>query len=260
MPNIIRRPRSRRPERQYNRACDSGTHIAYDERCHIYSLSQYSGWSQRAIASTLQLPRSTVQSAIYAMTRTSRRRQNRKPILTTRVQNHAPAAMTSSSAIYTSPAPYMATQMLPDIRQSSLYYPPSAAPTVPSLTTPKLDGYHRQPPQPAVASGWDTIDSSIEGNVPTNSSHNLSISFSTECYDLHHQFSMHKDASVGPSLTPNLLKPAPIEPRVVYESSAYRTFPSRTLLHQSMAGTPSHSGLNGPLAVLSLAVRDTAWH
>ena len=242
MPNIIRRPRSRRPERQYNRACDSGKHLSYDERCHIYSLSQYSGWSQRAIASTLQFPRSTIQSAIYAMTGTSRKRQNRKPILTTRVQNHAPAATTSS-----------------DIRQPSLYYPPSAAPTVPSLTTPKPDGYYRQPPQPAVAtSGWDTIDSNIEGNIPTNNSHNLSISLSTECYDLHHQFSMHKDASVGPSLAPNLLKLAPIEPRVIYENSAYRTFPSRTLLHQSMAGTPSHGGLNGSLAVPSLAVRDTA--
>jgi hypothetical protein len=241
MPNIIRRPRSRRPERQYNRACDFSTHITYDERCHIYSLSQYSRWSQRAIASTLQLPRSTVQSAVYAMTGTSRKRQNRKPILTTRAQNHAPAATTSSSAIYTLPAPYMATQMLPDIRQPSLYYLPSAAPTVRSLTMPKPDGYHRQPPQPAVAtSGWDTIDSSIEGNVPTNSSHNLSISFSTECYDLYHQFSMHKDTSVGPSLTPNLLKLAPIEPRVIYKSSAYRKFPSRTLLHESMAGTPSH--------------------
>ena len=134
MPNIIRRPRSRRPERQYDRACDSGIHLAYDERCHIYSLSQYSGWGQRAIASTLRLPRSTVQSAIYAMTGTSRKRQNRKQILTTRVQNHAPAATTSSSAIYTSPAPYMATQMLPDIRQSSLYYLPSAALTVRPLT------------------------------------------------------------------------------------------------------------------------------
>ena len=41
---------------------------------------------------------------------------------------------------------------------------------------------------------------------------------------------MHKDASVGPSLTPNLLKLAPIEPRAIYESSAYRIFPSRTLL------------------------------
>ena len=175
------------------------------------------------------------------MTGTSRKRQNRKQILTTRVQNHAPAATTSSSAIYTSPAPYMATQMLPDIRQSSLYYLPSVALTVRPLIMPKPDGYHRQPPQPAVAtSGSDTIDSSIEGNVPTNSSRNLSISFLTECYDLHHQFSMHKDASVRPSLTLNLLKLAPIEPRVIYENSAYRTFPSRTLLHQSMAGTPSY--------------------
>ena len=251
MPNIIRRPRSRRPERQYDRACDSGIHLAYDERCHIYSLSQYSGWGQRAIASTLRLPRSTVQSAIYAMTGTSRKRQNRKQILTTRVQNHAPAATTSSSAIYTSPAPYMATQMLPDIRQSSLYYLPSVALTVRPLTMPKPDGYHRQPPQPAVAtSGWDTIDSSIEGNVPTNSSRNLSISFSTECYDLHHQFSMHKDARVGPSLTPNLLKLAPIEPRVIYENLAYRTFPSRTLLHQSMAGTPSHIDLRARMSAI----------
>ena len=85
------------------------------------------------------------------MTRTSRKQQNRKQILTTRVQNHAPAATTSSSAIYTSPAPYMATQMLPDIRQPSLYYLPSAALTVRPLTMPKPDGYHRQPPQPAVA-------------------------------------------------------------------------------------------------------------
>ena len=92
---------------------------------------------QRAIASTLRLPRSTVQSAIYAMTGTSRKRQNRKQILITRVQNHAPAATTSSSAIYTSPAPYMATQMLPDIRQSSLYYLPSVALTVRPLTMPK---------------------------------------------------------------------------------------------------------------------------
>ncbi|XTI87441.1 hypothetical protein V2W45_1236817 [Cenococcum geophilum] len=215
MPNIIRRPRSRRPERQYNRACNSGIHLAYDERCYIYSLLQYLGWGQRAIASTLWLPRSTVQSAIYAMTGTSRKRQNRKQILTTRVQNHAPAATTSSN-----------------IWQPSLYYLLSAALAVRPLIMPKSGGYHRQPPQPAVAtSGWDTINLSIGGNVLTNSSRNLLISFSTECYDLHHQFSMHKDASVGPSLTPNLLKLAPIKPRVIYENSAYRIFPSRTLLH-----------------------------
>lgn len=122
--------------------------------------------------------------------------------------------------------------MLPDIWQPSLYYLLSAALAVRPLIMPKSGGYHRQPPQPAVAtSGWDTINLSIGGNVLTNSSRNLLISFSTECYDLHHQFSMHKDASVGPSLTPNLLKLAPIKPRVIYENSAYRIFPSRTLLH-----------------------------
>lgn len=131
--------------------------------------------------------------------------------------------------------------MLPDIWQSSLYYLPSVALTVRPLIMPKPDGYYRQPLQPTVAtSDWDTIDLSIKGNIPTNSSRNLSISFSTECYDLYHQFSMHKDVSVGPSLKPNLLKLAPIEPRVIYKNLAYRTFPSRTLLHQSMAGTPSH--------------------
>ena len=42
---------------------------------------------------------------------TSRKRQNRKQIFITQVQNYAPAATTSNSAIYTSPAPYMATDV-----------------------------------------------------------------------------------------------------------------------------------------------------
>ncbi|KAF2174508.1 hypothetical protein K469DRAFT_708188 [Zopfia rhizophila CBS 207.26] len=203
MPNIIRRRRSRPPERQSSRASDSGTHLTYEERWHIYSLSQYSRCSQRAIASTLQLPRSTVQSAIYAMTRTSRKRQDRKPTLTTPVRR---------------PAPHIATQIRSDVRQP---YPPSAAPTVPSSTTPIPEDHHRQPPQPAVAaSSWN---SGIERNVPTNGLHDPWVSLSAERCDLHHQFSTHNGASVGPSLPPNPPKPMPIEPRVVYQSSMYHT-------------------------------------
>ena len=100
------------------------------------------------------------------------------------------------------------------------------------LIMPKPDGYYRQSLQPAVVtSGWDTINLSIKGNILTNSLRNLLISFSTKYYNLYYQFSMHKDASVGPSLILNLFKLAPIKPRVIYKNSAYCTFPSRTLLY-----------------------------
>jgi hypothetical protein len=225
MPNITRRPRSRLPEHQSSRVCDSGTHLTYEERCHIYSLSQYSRWSQRAIATTLRLPRSTVQSVIYAMTRTSKKRQDGRPRLITPVRKPALATTTSISAIYTS-----ATQMQPDIQQPSLYYPAGAAPTVPSLSRPIPDDHHRQPPQPAVAaSGGDTVNPGIERNGPTNSLQDRWVDVSTGCFDVYHQFSARKDASVGPSLSLDRRKLIPIEPRVVYESSTYHTLPSRQL-------------------------------
>ncbi|PVH90297.1 hypothetical protein DM02DRAFT_682316 [Periconia macrospinosa] len=47
----------------------------YEERRHIFRLSQDQGCSQSVIATNLQLPRTTVQSAIHAMSRT--RRSNR---------------------------------------------------------------------------------------------------------------------------------------------------------------------------------------
>ncbi|KAF2469060.1 uncharacterized protein BDR25DRAFT_343878, partial [Lindgomyces ingoldianus] len=219
MPNIIRRPRSRPPERQSNRTSDPGTHLTYEERCQIYTLSQSLGWSQRAIALSLKLPRSTVQSAIYAMTKTSRRRQDHKPILTTPVYGSALPVMTSSGAIYESTASYITAPIQPDIRQPSSHHSPSAAATAPSYPTPIPEDHHRHPPQPAVAA------SSLDN---TNDMHDGPAGFSSEHCDLHHQTREHKDSSFQPSLPQNPPKLMPIEPRVENESSAYCTFPLRT--------------------------------
>ncbi|KAF2179534.1 hypothetical protein K469DRAFT_716200 [Zopfia rhizophila CBS 207.26] len=223
MPNIIRRPRVRpRPKPQRSPARDPGTHLTYEERCHIYSLSQYSQWSQRAIASTLQLPRSTVQSAIHAMTKTPRKRRAREPIPTAHVRSPALAAATSSSAIYESSAPHIATPTRPDILQPPSYHPPGAASTGPSSATPIPEDHHRQSPQPApamAASRWAPINPGIKRSMPTNGLHDRSGNLSTESIDLQHGFNAHKGASVGSSLPPNRPKPAPIEPRFVYESS-----------------------------------------
>lgn len=212
MPNIIRRPRSRPSPRQSSRASDHGTHLTYEERSQIYTLSQSPRLSQRAIASALKLPRSTVQSAIYAMTKTSRRRQDRKPTLITPVGKFAPADTISSSAIYGSSA----------LPQLFSHRAPSAAPTVPSFTTPIPENHHRYPLQLAVeASGWDT----------TNGLRGRWVNFSSEGYDLHHQFRVHKDSNIGLSLPRNWPKPTPIEPRVAYESAAYRAFSLPISLH-----------------------------
>lgn len=108
MPNITRGSRPKRHEWGSKRACDSGTHLTPEERRLIYSLSQYSSWSHRAITSNLQLPRSTVQSAIYVMIGTSRKQRYRKQLLIAPVRNAALTAGISSSD--TPSAPHIATK------------------------------------------------------------------------------------------------------------------------------------------------------
>ncbi|KAH8710082.1 hypothetical protein GQ44DRAFT_731228 [Phaeosphaeriaceae sp. PMI808] len=204
MPNIIRRPRSRSVEPRSIRACDSGTRLTCEERRRIYSLSQDPGWGQRRIAKTLQLPRSTVQSALYTMTGKFKKQRNRKRTAIPPVRNSALAAVASSSAICTSPAPNIALQMYTAVQQPYLCSPTSATPTLPSIMTSIPDSHHRQPQQPALATySWEN--------------HRLD-SPEIARFDLQ-RFDVHEGVYVGTSLPPRPLKLPPMEPRVIYGRS-----------------------------------------
>ncbi|KAH8731582.1 hypothetical protein GQ44DRAFT_722540 [Phaeosphaeriaceae sp. PMI808] len=219
MPNIIRRSRPPRSEPRSNRPCDSGTHLTSEERRHILSLSQRPGCSQRAIASSLKLPRTTVQSVIYAITGRPTKRQRCKRTHTA-VQNSALSATASSSAVYTPLKSCITADTLSDIQLPSVYHLTNATSTVHSITMSTSDGYPSLPPQPAIpADSWDNINSSIRCNLLENGSHYQFANFSIEHFDLD-RFDPHKGANVGIYLLPNVPKPMPIEPRIIYESVA----------------------------------------
>lgn len=202
MPNIIRRPRSRQPERRHNRACDPGTHLTFEERRRIYCLLQRPGFSQRAVASTLQLPRTTVQSAIYAMSKTGRMQQNHKQTPTTLVPDSAPVALSSSSTVCMQSVSNTWIQMQTIVQQPSLRHFTSAAPMIPPIATSTLDDHYRLPSQPAEATyTWDN--------------HQLE-NVSIECSNLQ-RFGAHEGA-MQTSLPRWPLKLTPMEPRANYKS------------------------------------------
>ncbi len=219
MPNIIRRSRPPRSEPPSNRPCDSGTHLTYEERRHILSLSQRSGCSQTAIASSLKLSRTTVQSVIHAMTGRPSKRQRRKRTHTP-VRNSTLVATASSSAVYTPLEPCTTANTLSDIELPSSPHPMSATPTVQSITTSVPDAYHRLPPQTVVPmDSRGNINSSIRRSLLENGSHYRLANLSIEHLDLD-RFDPHKGANVGIHLLPNVSKLTPIEPRIMYESVA----------------------------------------
>lgn len=80
MPKTVRGPRRRHLEPPISPPCHAGTHLTYEQRRRIYSLSHQSRTSQRSIASTLNLPRTTAQSAIYSMEEESSTQKKRVSI------------------------------------------------------------------------------------------------------------------------------------------------------------------------------------
>ena len=83
MPNLVRRPRPLRSPKHGNVLNrDPGSKLTYKERCRIFTLSDFLGWKQEAIAMSMGLPRTTVQSAIYSMMETPTKQLGRKPKLT----------------------------------------------------------------------------------------------------------------------------------------------------------------------------------
>ncbi|PVH90200.1 hypothetical protein DM02DRAFT_678756 [Periconia macrospinosa] len=150
MPNNIRRPRSRQPERRHNRACAPGTHLTDEERRRIYRLSQHQGWSHRVIATTLQLPRTTVQSAIYAMSGKCRKEQNLTRVLITPVPDSAPAAPSSRGAAHMLPISNEGIAIQMGFQQPHLPHLTSATPFIPQIATAVPDDHQDQPSQPAV--------------------------------------------------------------------------------------------------------------
>ena len=79
MPNIVRRPRLLRSQKHGNvLKCDPGTKLTYKERCRIFILSNFLGWGQEVITTSIGLPRITVQSAIYSTMETPIKQLGRK--------------------------------------------------------------------------------------------------------------------------------------------------------------------------------------
>ena len=87
MPNLVRRPRLLRSPKYGNVLNrDPGSKLTYKERCRIFTLSDFLGWKQEAIATSMGLPRTTVQSAIYSMMETPTKQLGRKPNLTCQIR------------------------------------------------------------------------------------------------------------------------------------------------------------------------------
>ncbi|KAF2182937.1 hypothetical protein K469DRAFT_711284 [Zopfia rhizophila CBS 207.26] len=218
MPNIVRRPRSRRPEPRVKRPCDSGTHLTDEQRRRIHFLSQHLGCSQRAIASTLRLPRTTVQSAIYDMTGRSKKQQHRRQTSTS-TPNSTSAIEASNKIIYITSAPCMRATARPDVRQAFSPYSTCATPIVPS-NVPSIPGcYHRLPSRcGTVSCSGDNAYSSAEAGVPANNSHCCLANLMTEHIDFE-QFDAYGSTRSRTSLQQIPPRLMPMEPRIVYKST-----------------------------------------
>jgi len=199
MPNIIRRPRSRQPERRHNRACTPGTRLTYEERRRIYHLSQHQGLSQRAIATTLHLPRTTVQSAIHAIAEGCRLQQNCTQRLIMPVSEIASAAESSHNIDHTIKE---GEQVHTAFRQPHLLHPMSTTPLVPSTARSTADDRYGQPLQPTMAAYHR--DNHYLNSLLTKSS-------------ALQQFNAHRDTSETsmPPIPPTLPQ---MEPRAMYKS------------------------------------------
>jgi hypothetical protein len=99
MPNLVRRPRPLRSPKHGNVLNrDPGTKLTYKERCRIFTLSDFLGWKQEAIATSMGLPRTTVQSAIYSMMETPTKQLGRKPKPTGQIRKRLVAGATLDAA------------------------------------------------------------------------------------------------------------------------------------------------------------------
>src|SRR5436305_10767746 len=99
MPNLVRRPRPLRSQKHGNvLKRDPGTKLTYKERCRIFTLSDLLGWKQEAIATSMRLPRTTVQSVIHSMMEAPTQQLGRKPNLTDRIRKRLVARATLDAA------------------------------------------------------------------------------------------------------------------------------------------------------------------
>jgi hypothetical protein len=99
MPNLVRRPRPLRSPKHGNVLNrDPGTKLTYKERCRIFTLSDFLGWKQEAIATSMGLPRTTVQSAIHSMMETPTKQLGRKPKLIGQIRKRLVARATLDAA------------------------------------------------------------------------------------------------------------------------------------------------------------------
>jgi predicted DNA-binding protein (UPF0251 family) len=99
MPNLVQRPRllySPKHGNVLNR--DPGTKLTYKERCRIFTLSDFLEWKQEAIAISMGLSRTTVQSVIYLMMETLIKQLGRKPKLTGQIRKRLVARTTLNTA------------------------------------------------------------------------------------------------------------------------------------------------------------------
>jgi hypothetical protein len=102
MPNIVRRPRHHRTVRLSDRNQDltrqPGTRLAYKQRCRIFTLSDFLYWSPGAIATTMGLPRTTVQSVLTSGAETPQKQTGRKPAITDKIRERLVARATLDAA------------------------------------------------------------------------------------------------------------------------------------------------------------------
>ena len=102
MPNVVRRPRQCRPLRPTDQTRDQtrqpGTKLSYKERCRIFTLSDILHWTPEAIATTMGLPRTTIQSVIRSQVEAPKKQTGRKPAITGEIRERLVARATLDAA------------------------------------------------------------------------------------------------------------------------------------------------------------------
>lgn len=102
MPNIVRRPRQCRAippsERNRDLTRQPGTRLTYKQRCRIFTLSDLLHWSSEAIAMTMGLPRTTVQSVLRSGVEAPTKQAGRKPAITAKLRERLVARATLDAA------------------------------------------------------------------------------------------------------------------------------------------------------------------
>lgn len=98
MSNTIRRvhkQRTLRPsERNRNPNRVPGTRLTYKERCRIFTLAELTKWSAEVIATSMGLPRSTVQSVLKSGIEEVKKQVGRKPAITDEIRKRLIARAT----------------------------------------------------------------------------------------------------------------------------------------------------------------------